>query len=239
MNYQGHYNNLINRARERNIDGYVERHHVVPRCMNGADEQENIVKLTAEEHYLAHLLLVKIYANNDKLVYAANMMTWDRHGKHSSNKRYGWLRRLFSKEISAASKKRMNDVCFKNASIARLNTPEAKAKSLEAVRSPKERARRSALFNDPKYRATKLLALHSPEAKAKSIAGVRTPEIRKKRSISAKKRMANPEMIAFTHTENARKKRSAAMKRLWKNHVYRTNVMARRQEYLDNKRISL
>jgi hypothetical protein len=246
MNYQLHYDNLINRAKSRIIDGYVERHHATPKCMGGTDEQDNIVKLTAEEHYLAHLLLVKINVNNDKVIYAANMMTWDRHGKHSNNKRYGWLKRLFSKEISAANKRRMEDVCFKDAAIARLNTPEAKAKCLGAVRSPKERARRSAIFNDPVLREKKLSALNSPESKAKSAASVRTPEIRKKRSILAKLRMSDPDMIVKTHnpesnakrsksckaswTDDMRKKKSESSKKNWENQQYREKMSIKRKE---------
>lgn len=215
MDYRAHYDKLINRARSRQIDGYIERHHVTPRCLGGADDLTNLVKLTAEEHYLAHLLLVKIHKNNDKVIYAANMMTWDRHGKHSSNKRYGWLKRLFSKEMSAASKKRMEGGCFRDSAIARLNSDEAKRKCADAVRSPKERARRSLLLKDPIYKARQLANLNTPEAKAKSIAGVRTPEMREKRSILAKARMSNPEMIARSHTPESNEKRSASCKAAW------------------------
>jgi hypothetical protein len=55
------------------------------------------VALTAEEHYLAHLLLVKIYPDNPKLVYAANMMCVDSNGRRVNNKRYGWLKREVSR----------------------------------------------------------------------------------------------------------------------------------------------
>lgn len=89
MNYSKIYDSLIERARNRNIDGYVERHHVVPRCMGGSDDASNLVKLTPEEHYLAHQLLIKIYPNNKSLIRAAMMMI----PKRPSNKLYGWLKR--------------------------------------------------------------------------------------------------------------------------------------------------
>jgi hypothetical protein len=63
--------------------------------MGGSDENDNLVELTPEEHYLAHLLLVKIHHNNHKLVYAANMMCMGRN-----NKRYGWLRRKLSESMT-------------------------------------------------------------------------------------------------------------------------------------------
>ncbi|MDQ0022914.1 hypothetical protein J2X90_000700 [Variovorax paradoxus] len=96
MNYLRHYNALVQRARTRTLDGYVERHHVTPRCIGGGDEAENIVALTPEEHFVAHQLLVKIYPNEAGLVFAAFAMTRGRPG----NKWFGWLRRKFSLRMS-------------------------------------------------------------------------------------------------------------------------------------------
>lgn len=46
-----------------NIDygEYGEHHHIMPRSLGGTDEDENIVKLTAREHFICHWLLVKMY----------------------------------------------------------------------------------------------------------------------------------------------------------------------------------
>ena len=61
MNYQKHYDRLIERARVREKPGgYCERHHVIPRCLGGSDEPNNLVYLTAREHYVAHVLLAKM-----------------------------------------------------------------------------------------------------------------------------------------------------------------------------------
>jgi len=101
MNYQRHYDVLIARARIRELDGYSERHHVVPRCLGGDNSTDNIVRLTAEEHYVAHQLLVKIHPGNHRLIWAASAMT-GRTRKQSgrNNKLYGWLRRRFAEAIS-------------------------------------------------------------------------------------------------------------------------------------------
>lgn len=99
MNYRKHYNRLIKRARNRILEGYVEKHHVIPKCMNGTDDFSNIVVLTPEEHFLAHLLLIKMYPDEYKLVYAAKIMTVSKHGQHrNNNKLYGWLKRKHVKE---------------------------------------------------------------------------------------------------------------------------------------------
>ena len=95
MDYLKHYTKLIEKAKARTLDCYSESHHIIPRCMGGSDEKENLVNLTPEEHYVAHQLLVKIYPNNIKLVYAANMMCTNR----INNKTYGWLKRKLSEHM--------------------------------------------------------------------------------------------------------------------------------------------
>lgn len=92
MNYAAHYDRLIARARCRCLTGYRERHHVLPRCMGGGDEAENLVDLTPEEHYVAHQLLVKIHPTNYKVGLAILVMS--RQG--TGNRLYGWLRRRLS-----------------------------------------------------------------------------------------------------------------------------------------------
>lgn len=92
MDYQKHYNALIIRAKNRHQFGYTETHHIVPRCMGGTDNKDNLVELTPEEHYIAHQLLVKLYPNNVNLIRAASMMCTNR----PTNKLYGWIRRRHS-----------------------------------------------------------------------------------------------------------------------------------------------
>lgn len=95
MNYIKHYELLCERAKERQLNCYIERHHVIPRCMGGSDDPENIVEFTPEEHYVAHQLLVKIYPGHDGLVWAALQMTGHSNGNRVNNKLYGWLKRKY------------------------------------------------------------------------------------------------------------------------------------------------
>ena len=92
MNYKKHYDLLINRSRNRTLEGYVEKHHIVPKCLGGTDDAENIAILTAEEHFLAHQLLVKMYPNSPPLVNAVMLMTTHHTTNRVSNKLYSWLR---------------------------------------------------------------------------------------------------------------------------------------------------
>jgi hypothetical protein len=51
--------------------------------MGGTDEDDNIVELTAREHFIVHKLLTEIYPNENKLHYAAFLMAKmkDVHGR--------------------------------------------------------------------------------------------------------------------------------------------------------------
>lgn len=95
MDYQKHYDKLINRAKDRLLEGYVEKHHIIPRCMGDLNLINNLICLTPEEHYVAHQLLVKIYPDNLKLLHAAIMMGNTRKG----NKLYGWLKKKHSEKF--------------------------------------------------------------------------------------------------------------------------------------------
>lgn len=73
------YDNLINTRLSRGLDksklaGYYEKHHIIPRCMGGLDEDSNYVLLTTKEHILAHLLLARINYDNLKVVSASLAM---------------------------------------------------------------------------------------------------------------------------------------------------------------------
>lgn len=126
MNYSLCYNRLIDRAKERKLVGYVERHHIMPRCLGGTDDALNIVVLTAREHYLAHLLLVKIHPGRSKLVYAAHMMTIGMNGRRSGNRKYEWLRR---KHSEAARIAKMGNTYM----VGRGRSPETKEKIRKAT----------------------------------------------------------------------------------------------------------
>lgn len=84
MNHKAVYDGLIIKAKSENREKlkrddknfvYYEKHHIVPTCLGGANSQENLVLLTAKEHFVAHKLLNKIYPENRKLINAVWMMS--------------------------------------------------------------------------------------------------------------------------------------------------------------------
>lgn len=83
MNYEKVYYSIINKALRKFITGqrwkgdgnYYEKHHIIPRSLNGIDNDKNLVLLTAREHFLCHWLLVKRYKNNANN-YAKMLKAW-------------------------------------------------------------------------------------------------------------------------------------------------------------------
>lgn len=81
MNYQKIYSDLIENAKIKNStiqeNECYEMHHIIPACMfknhkrkgdmghllGNPDDENNLVRLTLREHYIAHLLLAKIHEN--------------------------------------------------------------------------------------------------------------------------------------------------------------------------------
>lgn len=105
MDYKKVYDSLIQKRRneplDKSNDGSIEKHHIIPKCLGGNDERENLINLTCREHRLAHLLLCKIYPKNHSLLCAALNMNYaiEQHqGRTTSKSRvYLFLRKQFSK----------------------------------------------------------------------------------------------------------------------------------------------
>lgn len=131
MNYEKIYTKLITRAKDRVLETYTEKHHIIPRCMGGGDEVDNLVSLTPEEHYIAHMLLVKIHPYNSKLVFAANMMS------NRNNKTYGWIKRKFSIEIKAQNKGQKLTGKQYQKLLASVKNKKKSAEHKEAIRKAK------------------------------------------------------------------------------------------------------
>lgn len=94
--YSQCYYNIINQARSRVLEGYTETHHILPKSLGGTDVLENLVRLTAREHYICHLLLPKMTsgASYQKMVYAYTIMSGR---KLYNSKKYNFYRTEYAK----------------------------------------------------------------------------------------------------------------------------------------------
>lgn len=137
MDYQKLYDSIIHRAkssdRKKGRDVYYELHHILPKCLGGGDENENLVLLTAREHYVCHKLLFFMFPNNLMLCKAYRAMVH----LHNRNKR---IIKLTSREyeeariISSIASRRENlspETRKIMSEKSRNRTPESKAKKKE------------------------------------------------------------------------------------------------------------
>lgn len=85
---------------------YKENHHILPACMGGSKESQNMVLLPAREHFIVHQLLLKIYPDIPGLIYAAFRMS---QNKRYSSREYSWLREKYI--LSMKGKKRHPVIC--------------------------------------------------------------------------------------------------------------------------------
>jgi hypothetical protein len=58
--YTGWYFAIINASKLRGNSGYSENHHIIPKSLGGSNNSQNLVRLTAREHYIVHHLLTKM-----------------------------------------------------------------------------------------------------------------------------------------------------------------------------------
>jgi hypothetical protein len=74
--YTKWYDSIIKNAQQRNLNCYTELHHIQPRSLGGSDTPDNLVNLTAREHFVCHWLLVKMTTgeNRHKMLNALRMM---------------------------------------------------------------------------------------------------------------------------------------------------------------------
>jgi DNA-binding CsgD family transcriptional regulator len=61
------YFSIITNATARVIPTeYTESHHIIPKCLGGTNSNDNLVRLTAREHFMCHRLLVKMTTGDSK-----------------------------------------------------------------------------------------------------------------------------------------------------------------------------
>lgn len=141
MNYAEHYERLVERALGRNLSGYFEKHHVVPKCLGGSNDKSNLVRLTAREHFTAHMLLVRMHPKNPKLVFAAHAMQMQGRAGHSpasisKNRQFEWLRKRNAEAIAERRRGKRHSQATKDKISAihkgRKQTPEARKKISDA-----------------------------------------------------------------------------------------------------------
>lgn len=118
MNYEKVYNKIIQNRIINPLtdDVYSEKHHIIPRSLGGTDDVENLVRLTAREHFICHALLSEMYEEDTnewhKMNLAFKMMkveSYSHTGNRYFNSRlYELKKKDFSKVMSNSQSGKKN-----------------------------------------------------------------------------------------------------------------------------------
>lgn len=202
MNHGNHYFKLVygrqKLERKKGKDVYYEKHHILPVCFGGGNEKENLVLLTAKEHFIAHLLLTEMYTGKDKAKMSfALFQMCRRNSQHQ---------RLISSRQFEKAKQIMSESCRgENGSFfGKTHTLEHRKKLSERMKLNNP-AKGKPAFNKGKLKplSEERKKLQSEKMKIYCL----DPAVRKQRGEAWKFRKTN------TPTEETRRKISETLKR--------------------------
>jgi hypothetical protein len=133
-------------------DKYVESHHILPQSMGGLNNDDNLVKLSVRQHYLAHWMLWKAYKSKE-MTFAFFSMSNQNNQHQGREKRitsrtHELLRAEFSQLISDSTTKLWQDPEYRQKHIDTNNSEKT-----QKVRSEKAKL----LWQNSEY-VEKLLA---------------------------------------------------------------------------------
>ena len=137
------YTNLIHKAKNRILpdEVYVERHHIIPKCISNNHSKENLVYLTAREHYIAHALLWKMAMPakwHNKMMMSLHMMV-NGSSNQKQNRSYKINSRIYEANRIAWCKYMSESRKGENNSFyGKKHTEEAREKMRKANKRTKE-----------------------------------------------------------------------------------------------------
>lgn len=104
------YYSIIDKAKSRHVSNYTEKHHIIPRSLGGSNKKDNLVALTAREHFVCHLLLTRMTQglHKNKMISAVFYLTGrgkaHRNNLIKSSRLYENLKRQLSISVSEQKK---------------------------------------------------------------------------------------------------------------------------------------
>ena len=139
--YEKFINNILEtRGRFACGEEYHECHHIMPRCIGGNDEEDNLIDLFAKEHFIAHKLLAQENPDNNQLIYAYVCMAFV---KSESHQRYELTPEEYEevkKSFSRAAKQRFENP-NNHPNYGKHLSEETKRKISKANKNPSEKTR--------------------------------------------------------------------------------------------------
>lgn len=207
MNYQKIYDSIIDNAKSENRkrgETYYENHHIIPRCLNGNNNKENLVLLTAKEHFVCHKLLTFIYPDNRAINYSLFCMALMNSKNHKritlSVREYTYIKNMHSINISGEGNgmygKTVEDVWLEKYG-------EEELKNRKKIRRIKI-SKRTSGSNNPNYGKTTSEEIKEKQ-RIKAIGRTVSQETRKIMARAQKRRFQNKEEVDKVKKQTADK----------------------------------
>lgn len=182
MNYSKLYNKIIKkRIKTPPNEQYVEKHHILPRCLGGNNTKHNIVILTLREHFICHYLLTKIYkpktrewykminafiimiasSDNNRYInsrlyeskrkYFIDVMRKNQKGNLNSSYGTMWIYNLMLEQNKKIPKSNIIPEGWKKGRVMDFSLKKKKAKDIEEKRLKKEQKRKEQYNKEKVY----------------------------------------------------------------------------------------
>lgn len=188
------YYQIIEHARQReNIDGYTETHHIVPKSLGGSDLPENLVVLTAREHYVCHRLLTKMTTGKEKSKMVFALWAFARSSRNQERKiinshTYSHIRKEWAAEISQINSNRPR---------RRLTQEERREMSLARKGNPKSEETKQRMREAWKTRSKEFSAEHRRKITEANLGRKASDETKKKMSEMRKGKSLDWTLVEF------------------------------------------
>lgn len=171
MDYNKLYEKIIfnakSKARSKKDGVYYEKHHIIPKCLGGTNDPENLILLTAREHFIAHWILYRIHPENRAIIAAFKAM----FAKGRTNNRYIPPSRAYEESkiaFSESQKGEKNHMFGKpnKKNLGKKHTEESKkriSKALKGIVFSEEHKKKISLSHKGKDQKGRPFSAISPE----------------------------------------------------------------------------
>ena len=161
QHHYSRYQRFMDALKGQSIDGYCEVHHIVPRSLDGSNEKNNLISLTARQHYIAHWMLWKACGGVAGRSFFM-MSNLGKYGKVNSTT-YAQARENYSEQVKQQMAIKPNKPAF---------TPEHREKLRQAKLGKKHSAQHS--LNAHKCRIGKPLSEETKRKISEAKRGIAT-----------------------------------------------------------------
>jgi len=204
--YSKLYYKITANAKQRITEGYTESHHIIPQSLGGNNDKENLVDLTAREHFICHWLLIKMTEGDDR-----SKMLYALQGMKAENK---YQQRYHTKITARVYEKYRIEHAQNHSETMKGRTPPNKGKKMSEEQ--KQLLREKAKAN---HSSGKVYSEESQKKRLSKMVGYKhSEETKQKQSLASKGKPKGP------MSEEEKLKRSVKQKGIAKVKTHGANV---------------